>query len=307
VKLKLSKELIKKYNDNGKDINLEVSLGDIEKIKEIQGDIKIVGKPIEINSDINMNTEVYVPLDEELLLESSKKLKKDVDKLRVMVIHSDGDIEYKKGNISYDQKGNPIGINVTVDRFSTFVIVQDQNPMMKNIGFKDIEGIWSKEYIEQLVLKGAISGYPDGYFRPDNNITRAEFVAIISKALGLKHKKSIVYSDIQNHWAKEYIDMAASEGIIRGYNESIFGPNDFITREQMAVIISRIIKIKNQNQYNRETFKDWDEIADWAKTSIEKTFNNSIINGYPDKTFKPKRYVTRGEAATVIIKALNKH
>ncbi|MCT4566009.1 MAG: S-layer homology domain-containing protein [Maledivibacter sp.] len=305
VKLKLSKELIKKYNDNGKDINLEISLGDIEGIKKIQRDVKIIGSPIEIKADINMNTDVYVPLDGELLLERGMELRKYLDKLRVLVVHSDGDIEYKKGNISYDQRGNPIGIKVTVDRFSTFAIVKEQNPIMKNISFKDIEGMWAKEYIEQLVLKGAVSGYPDGYFRPDKNITRGEFVSIISKAFDLKDKKGIVYSDTKNHWAREYIDMAAAGGIVKGYNENSFGPNDFITREQMAVIISRIIE--NQNQSNKQDFKDWNEIADWAKASVEKTYNNNIINGYPDKTFKPKKYVTRGEAATVIIKALNQN
>lgn len=305
VKLKLSKELIKKYDDNGKDINLEISLADIEKVKEVQKDIKIIGSPIEINSDININTDVYIPLDKELLLENRRELEKYIDELGVLVIHSDEDIEYKKGNILYDEKGNPIAIKVTVDRFSTFAIVKRQNSVMNNINFKDIEGMWAKEYIEQLVLKGAVSGYPNGYFRPDKNITRAEFVSIISKAFNLKDKKGIVYSDTQNHWAKEYIDMAATRGIVNGYNEKSFGPNDFITREQMAVIISRIIK--NQNQSNEEVFKDWNEIADWAKSSVEKTYNNSIINGYPDKTFKPKKYVTRGEAAKVIIKALNQN
>ena len=94
----------------------------------------------------------------------------------------------------------------------------------------DINGHWAQKTIEELVATGAISGYPDGTFKPDQTITRAEFATILVKAWELDSDSGKVFADTSKHWAKDSIAIAAAHGIVQGYSDSTFGPNDNITR-----------------------------------------------------------------------------
>ena len=82
-----------------------------------------------------------------------------------------------------------------------------------------------------------------GPLKPDKNITRAEFVTILVKAFALEAKTGHVFADTSLHWAKDSISTAASYGIVNGYNENTFGPDDTITREQMAVMIMKAAQL----------------------------------------------------------------
>ena len=166
----------------------------------------------------------------------------------------------------------------------------------------DIIDHWAEAYIKTLIEKGAITGYPDQTFKPNNNITRAEFASVLVKAFELETKTGKVFNDTAEHWAKDVIATANAYDIIKGYNDEKFGPNDAITREQMALMIVRAVKL---DQVEKETsFTDSAGISDWAKEGVAAAVKNGIINGYPDNTFRPQGNATRAEAATVIIKAL---
>lgn len=103
--------------------------------------------------------------------------------------------------------------------------------------FSDISGHWAEEYIRQLQLNKSASGYPDGTFQADNFISRAEFVTMLVKSLQLSPKTGKVFVDTANHWAQNYIATAEDHGIVSGYDTTSFGPDNPITREQMAVMI----------------------------------------------------------------------
>jgi len=167
---------------------------------------------------------------------------------------------------------------------------------------KDISGHWAEANISKLVNTGAISGYPDGTFKPDSSITRAEFATVLVKALNLESRSGKVFNDTTGHWAKDAISTAAGHGIVNGYDTTTFGPDNLITREQMAVMIS---KAANLNGGEGKTFADNNQIADWAKAAVAATSGKNIISGYPDNTFRPKANATRAEAVTVIVKILN--
>ena len=111
-----------------------------------------------------------------------------------------------------------------------------------------------------------------------------------------------MFSDTSGHWARDSIKTAAAHGIVSGYSENSFGPNDPITREQMAVMISRAA---NLSDGEGKTFADSNQIADWAQAAVAAVSGKNIISGYPDNTFRPQAYATRAEAVTVIVKALN--
>lgn len=174
-----------------------------------------------------------------------------------------------------------------------------------SVTLTDIADHWAKSYIDTLVKNKAISGYPDGTFKPDSMITRGEFATVLVKAFGLTSTSGKVFDDTANHWAKDYVAVAASYGIVSGYNDTTFGVDDYITREQMASMIARAKGLTTIGGAN--SFTDGDTISDWARDAVSITASNGIINGYPDGTFKPKANATRAEAVTVIVKALSSY
>lgn len=193
-------------------------------------------------------------------------------------------------------------ISVEVDHFTRFaVLVQEKTPGAPPASLKDVAGHWAENNIRKLVGLKAVSGYPDGAFKPDNKITRAEFTVILVKAFNLEAQGNKVFADTQNHWAGGPISIAASSGIVNGYDENTFGPDDSITREQMAVITVNAARLNTQAA--ELTFADSRDISGWAKESLAIAVQNGIITGYPDKTVRPQGYATRAEAVTVIINA----
>ncbi|MDD3879626.1 MAG: S-layer homology domain-containing protein [Syntrophomonas sp.] len=166
---------------------------------------------------------------------------------------------------------------------------------------KDITGHWAEKSIYELVALGAISGYPDGSFKPDSSIKRAEFATILVKAFKLEARSGQTFADTAQHWAKDSISTAAAHGIVSGYSADSFGPDDLITREQMAVMIS---KAANLQAVEGKTFADSAQIADWAKAAVAAASSKNIISGYPDNSFRPQANATRAEAVTVVVKAI---
>jgi len=207
-------------------------------------------------------------------------------------------------------------VSGSVNHFSIFAVllsekseieIEEKEPAKEVVApvkcsLKDIAGHWAETGINQLVNAGAISGYPDGTFKPDSSITRAEFATVLVKALNSEPGRGKVFNDITGHWAKDAISTAAAHGIVSGYDATTFGPDNLITREQMAVMIS---KAANLSSGEGKTFADNDQIADWAKAAVAATSGKNIISGYPDNTFRPQAHATRAEAVTIIIKALN--
>ncbi|HNX29363.1 MAG TPA: S-layer homology domain-containing protein [Syntrophomonadaceae bacterium] len=166
----------------------------------------------------------------------------------------------------------------------------------------DIAGHWAQGSIESLLASGAVSGYPDNSFRPDATITRGEFVTILVKAFKLEPGTGKLFTDTTGHWAKDYISAAAALGIVNGYDVNCFGPDDLITREQMAVMIIKALDIGLIP--GDPAFSDQTSISDWAKSSVKTAGEEGILSGYPDNTFRPQGNATRAEAVMVIAKAL---
>ncbi len=168
----------------------------------------------------------------------------------------------------------------------------------------DTPGHWAENNIKELVALGAIGGYPDGTFRPDNRISRAEFATILVKAFELDPQSGKVFADTAGHWAKETIATAASYGIVSGYDAATFGPDDPVTREQMAVMVMGAAKL--EPVAGELPFKDGGKVSGWAKEAVAAAVGSGIIGGYPDNTLRPQGNATRAEAVTVIVNAMRK-
>ena len=93
---------------------------------------------------------------------------------------------------------------------------------------------WAYDNIMRLANDGTINGYDDGTFLPEGTVTRAEFVKILNNVFGLTKSSGIVFTDTENHWAKNEIDIAVTNGVCKGKSTTEFKPNDSITREEAA-------------------------------------------------------------------------
>lgn len=166
----------------------------------------------------------------------------------------------------------------------------------------DIEGHWAQSTIEDMVGKGIIGGYPDGTFKPDNNITRAEFASLLVRAFALEPGPGKVFDDTADHWARDAIGTASYHGLVSGYSDTLFGPDDPVTREQMAVMIVKATKIEPAE--SGRAFTDSAQIAAWAEEAVAKASAAELIAGYPDGTFRPKANATRAEAAVILARSM---
>ena len=164
----------------------------------------------------------------------------------------------------------------------------------------DLAGHWAKDSIMKLINVGVVTGYPNGTFKPGKAVTRAEFTVMLVKALNLEAKAGKIFEDSRKHWAKDSISIAATHGIISGYNENTFSPDELITREQAAVIIARATKLELVT--GELNFTDRQAISPWAKPGVAVAVKDSYISGYPDGSFRPQSNTTRAEAAVMIVK-----
>lgn len=171
--------------------------------------------------------------------------------------------------------------------------------------FGDITGHWAEDQIRQLISMQAIDGYPNGTFGADKAISRAEFATVLVKAFHLSYANGRVFSDTSVHWARDFIATAESHGILSGYNEDYFGPDDPITREQMAVMLVNAAELEmNKSGSLADIFHDSALISDWARPAVVTAFKQKIISGYADGCYRAKTGASRAEAVSVIVNAL---
>ena len=169
-----------------------------------------------------------------------------------------------------------------------------------NNSFSDTKGHWAEAEISKFNDLGYISGYEDKTFKPNNSVTRSEFVKILNNVFGLTKSSGIVFTDTENHWAKNEIDIAVTNGVCKGKSTTEFKPNDSITREEAALMISNYEKLEDDNHNKLNAFNDAENVSDWAKDGVEGVIEKGYMNGYADNTFKPKGKITRAEAVITL-------
>lgn len=168
--------------------------------------------------------------------------------------------------------------------------------------FTDIDNSWAREQISDWLQKGLISGYPDKTFRPDDKISRAEFVSVINKIYRFNDTSEEEFDDVlKNKWYFEEIYKARQAGYISGYADGTFRPEEYISRQEAATIIFNLLKLNKIEDRNAITeFKDSKEIHTWSKDNVNTVVANGYLIGYADKTFRPEQLLTRAEAVVLL-------
>lgn len=171
--------------------------------------------------------------------------------------------------------------------------------------FKDVPKDSEFNYhINHLVKIGAISGYKDGTFKPNKNVTRGQAAKIITTALNmpLKNPKTPTFKDIsRNHDYYKHIETLVAHGVIGGYPDGTFRAGKTLKRSHMAKVITNSMKLQNRSDI---TFKDVSHKNEFYPY-VNKLAAINITTGYPDKTFRPNKNVTRAQIAAFISRGLN--
>ncbi len=179
--------------------------------------------------------------------------------------------------------------------------------------FSDLTGFdWAKAAVETLSKKGVIAGYNDGTFKPQNVVTREEFVKMAVCAAGIENAAAECdFNDVgKDAWYYKYISSAVDRGIISGVDKNRFGVGETVTRQDMAVIIARCIETlgtERQNIRGGMEFADNGDIADYARDSVNKMYMLGIINGLSETVFGPLEQATRAQAAKILFDTFYNH
>ena len=169
----------------------------------------------------------------------------------------------------------------------------------------DIENHWAKEQIKTWEEKGLVKGYEDGTFRPDNNVSRAEFMALVNRAFNYQEKAEIDYKDVkEDAWYADVIKIAKAAGYISGYEDGTMRPNNPISRQEAAIIIMKILGLE-ENAAGADKFQDASSIPAWSKGAVGAVASAGIMGGYPDGTFRAASFITRAEAVVTLDRALS--
>src|SRR5665648_448376 len=168
----------------------------------------------------------------------------------------------------------------------------------------DISGHWAQTTIQSWVDNGLIKGYPDGTFKPDNNITRAEFITLVNRAFEYTKTAPISFTDVnQNAWYASAIGVAVEAGYISGYPDGTMKPENPISREEAATIIMRIKNLV-ANPAAVSVYTDASSIT-WGKGEIGAVTAAKIMQGYPDGSFMPRGLITRAETVIALDNAMH--
>lgn len=166
--------------------------------------------------------------------------------------------------------------------------------------FSDIENVqWAKESINALADKGIVGGVGGGKFEPSRPVTREEFVKMVVGAFYREDSKGEkIFDDInEEDWCFSFVSAAYKNGYIKGVSEREFGKGKNISREDAALILSRIY---GKSLKGTHKFADDAEIADYAKEGVNIMAQLGVINGNESGSFMPKKPLTRAECAKII-------
>jgi len=197
-------------------------------------------------------------------------------------------------------------ITVSVDHFTKFAaFAYDDDAAAVVAPFRDIAGHWAAERIAEAVSRGIVSGYGDGTFKPDAHVTRAEFIAMLARALKLEDQAEMpAFADAKSipAWSRSAIAQAAGRGILSGYEDGTVRPDRPITRAEMAAMIVRALQLA-QTAGAGTAFADDGRIPQWAKPAVAAAVQAGLIVGRDGNRFAPSEFTTRAEAAVLLLKA----
>lgn len=276
-----------------------------------QGNFSVMVAPIEFTVKAVSTIKTVDVTSFNAYVQRTITIPKDVEASKIttaIVVKQDGTAQHVPTKVIQKEGKYYAVINSLTN--STYALVW--NP----IEFTDVANHWSKEAVNNLGSRMIINGVREGIFAPNQDITRAQFAAIIVRALGLKtDDRTSHYADVTTDaWYASYINAASEYKLIQGYSNGHFGPNDKITRQQAMTILARALLLTDIDTTISEqeaatilaAFIDEGQIAEYAKSPIAVAVKTGLVTGKANKTIAPTANISRAEVAVIIERFLKK-
>ncbi|MFD0960740.1 Ig-like domain-containing protein [Paenibacillus chungangensis] len=276
-----------------------------------EGSFELAANPVSFrvivtHGDSSVEVDTFKAYVERTLL-----LPESVDRHRVttgVVINSDGTVRHVPTSFEVINGRQYAIINSLTN--SSYALVW--NPVQ----FGDMSRHWAKDAVNDMGSRMVINGTGDGNYTPDTNITRAEFAAIIVRALGMKPQAGTTpFSDVQaSDWYSGAVNTAHAYRLIAGYDDGTFRPNEKITREQATTIMAEAMAITGlYDQYASSSaesalnkYADASDVSPWAKQSLAVSLQVGVIQGRSGLKLAPQAFVTRAEVAVMVERLLKR-
>ncbi|REE85129.1 S-layer family protein [Paenibacillus taihuensis] len=182
--------------------------------------------------------------------------------------------------------------------------------------FSDVSNHWAKQAVNDMGSRMVINGTGEDQFSPNDNISRAEFAAILVRGLGLRLENGASgFVDVkESDWYNDAVKTAAACQLVQGFEDGMFRPNGTITREQAMTMIARAMKITgltdqlaDQNIVDTlHGYKDVEAVSDWSASSVAACVQASVVTGKPGQLLALDQFITRAEAAAIMERLLHK-
>lgn len=212
-------------------------------------------------------------------------------------------------NIHLSEAGYKVVADKMMNDYLNSIIkeVEETTPeeVMKEAPFQDTKNHWGKEYIDIAYNQGFMSGFQDGSFKPNANMTRAQVLSVISRAFELKATKPAPFKDISHYAQQTQNEIAAAyEAGLVLENDGYFNPQGNITRSQLALVLMRLSNALAGEEFEPKElapFKDIENYAYETQAAITYLFDSGIVQGTSATTFSPKGNITRAQLAKILV------
>jgi len=216
------------------------------------------------------------------------------DLVGVYYLGDNGVIEYAGGKVKDGY------ITAGVNHFSAYAVLEYEK------FFTDVDRAhWASSAIKRMVAQHVVTGATDTTFEPGRGVTRAEFAAFLARKLGLTATGSATFTDVgTNKWYADEIAAVAEAGIVQGRTDGTFGPNDYLSRQEMVVMLVKAYEATTEENItvagSETAFSDRTQIAGWAESYVSAAVKLGLVKGRANNRFAPLDGATRAEAAALI-------
>lgn len=288
--------------NSGSELKLEITEKRAEEVSDklahenldgasiVEVTLMIDGKPVTVFGGKKLL--IDIPVD-------SKRFRAG-DTCRVLVLSDDGAAERTSGQCI--KKNDALFVRVETTHLSIFVVMRDAA-----LPFTDVaDTAWYADAVQYAYERELMTGVSESEFAPDGTATRGQIVTILWRLAGSPVVNyAMRYADVdEGAWYGEAVRWAASTGVVTGYTESSFGPNDAITREQLAAILYRYVKTQGQGftgmWYFPLRYDDAVSISSWADEAMHWCVMKGLLNGTSETTLSPQLTATRAQLAAIL-------
>jgi len=170
----------------------------------------------------------------------------------------------------------------------------------------ELKGHWAEESMRSWIEDGLLNGFEDGSYRPEQAVTRSQFIALMDRLFAITGGQDISFTDLKkSHWAHAQITNAVHNGYVKGYSDGSFKPDQKMSRQEAALMVAAYLQLELKEQVSHDAFYDAKDIATWSSTAIAALLKENIMTGFGNGNFAPKANMTRAQAITLLSQANN--